>query len=60
MNVRAATILPLKPHPIVKHSNIVGLDELLDSVIEEPVRDGWILDDCSGTAGSGVRVDGAD
>ena len=40
-------MLPLKPHPVVgdtKHSDIVGLDELHDSVVEEPIRDGWILD----------------
>ena len=54
MDMRAATMLPLEPHPVVgnsKHSDIVGLDELLYSVVEEPVRDGWILDDSCGTAG---------
>ena len=59
MYMRAAMMLPLKPHPVVsntKHSNIVGLDELLDSAVEEPVRDGWILNDSLGTAGSEVRV----
>ena len=52
MHVRAATVLPLKPHPVVgdtKYSDIVGLDKLLDSVIEEPVCDGWILYDGFGT-----------
>ena len=63
MNMRAVTMLPLKPHPLVsgsKHTNIVGLDEFLDSVVEEPVRDRWILNECSGTFGSGLRVVGAD
>ena len=53
MNMRAATMLPLKLHPVVsdsKHSDKVGLDEFLDSVIEEPVRDDWILNDSFGTA----------
>ena len=57
--VRAATVLPLKPHPVVgdtKYSDIVGLDELNDSFIAEPVRNGWILDDSFGTACSGVRI----
>ena len=52
MHVGAATVLPLKPHPVVgdtKYSDIVGLDKLLDSVIEEPVCDGWILYDGFGT-----------
>ena len=47
------------PHPVVcssKHLDVVGLDEVLDSVVEKPVRDGWILDDSFGIGGSGVRV----
>ena len=59
VHVRAATVLPLKPHPVVgdtKYSDIVGLDEFHDSFVEEPVCDSWILNDSFGTACSGVRI----
>ena len=62
MHVRAAAVLPLKPHPVVgdtKYSDIVGLDEFHDSFVEERVCDSWILNDSFGTACSGVRIVGA-
>ena len=52
-------MLPLKPQPVVsgtKDCNVEDLDELCDPVVEEPVRDGWVLDDCLGPGSSGVRV----
>ena len=56
MHMRAAAVLPLKPHPVVEYSNIVGLDELHNSLIEEPVCDGWILNDSFSSACFGVRI----
>ena len=44
--MRAATVLPLKPEPVVagsKDSNIEGIDERLDMVAEEPNSNGRVL-----------------
>ena len=51
MDVRAASVLPL-------NSIVEDLDKLHDSVVEEPVREGWILDYCLGSGSPGVRVVG--
>ena len=59
MDMRAATMLPTKHQPIVsgsKDSNVEGLDKLHDSMVEEPVCEGWVLNDCLGTGSPGVRV----
>ena len=40
MDVRAAMILPLETHPVVrtaKDINIKGLEEALDTLVEEPI-----------------------
>ena len=62
--MRAALVLPLKPQPVVrssKDSNVEGLEELHDSVVEEPVCEGgWVVDDCLGSGSLGVRVVRAD
>ena len=63
MDVRAASVLPLKPEPVVrgsKDSSVEDLHELHESVVEEPVCEGWVLDDCLGSGSPGVRVVGAD
>ena len=63
MHVRAATMLPLKPEPEVggtKNTNIEGIDELLDAMMEEPVRDGGVLLQGLAAAGAGVGVIWAD
>ena len=52
MDVRAASVLPLKPVPVVrgsKDSSVEDLHELHDSVIEEPVCEGWVLYDSLGS-----------
>ena len=59
MDVRAAPVLPLKPQPVVcgsKDSSVEDLDEFNDSVVEEPVCEGWILHDSLGSGSPGVRV----
>ena len=46
MDVRAASVLPLKPKPVVsssKDSNVECLEELHNSVVEEPVSEGWLV-----------------
>ena len=63
MDMRAASVLPLKPQPVVcgsKDSSVEDLGELNVSVIEEPVCEGWILDDCLCSGSPAVRVVGAD
>ena len=63
MNIGISTVLPLKPEPVVsgsKDSNVVGFDKLHYSMIEEPVFDSWVLNDCLGTSRSGVGVVSAD
>ena len=40
MDVRAASVLPLEPQPVVcglEHSQVEGINKLLHSVVEEPV-----------------------
>ena len=52
-------MLPLKPEPVVrcsKDSSVEDLHKLHDSVVEEPVCEGWVLDDCLGSGSPGVRV----
>ena len=63
MDMRAASVLPLKPQPVVccsKDSSVEDLDKLYNSVIKEPVCEGWVLDDCLGSGSPGVRVVRAD
>ena len=43
-----------------KDSIVEDLHELHDSVVEEPVCEGWVLDDSLGSGSPGVRVVGAD
>ena len=62
MHVRAASVLPLEPQPVVsspKDSGVEGLEELHDSMVEEPVGEGWVVDDSLGAGTPGVRVVGA-
>ena len=61
--MRTSTVLPLKAHPVVcdtKNTNIEGIDELLNAVMEEPVCNRWVLNHCSAAAGTGIRIIGAD
>ena len=47
--VWAATMLPLKPQPVVcglQHSKVEGIHKLLQPVTKEPVCNCWILIDC--------------
>ena len=63
MDVRAASVLPLKPEPVVrgsKDSSVEDLHKLHDSVVEEPVCKGWVLDGWVGSGSAGVRVVWAD
>ena len=63
MDVRAASVLPLKRQPVVcgsKDSSVEDLDELNESVVEEPVCEGWDPDDSLGSGSPGVRVVWAD
>ena len=63
MDVRAASALPLKRQPVVCGSNdssVDDLDELNESVVEEPVCEGWVPDDSLGSGRPGVRVVWAD
>ena len=62
MHMRTSTVLPLKVHPVVcdtKNTNIEGIDELLNVVMEEPICNGWVLNHCSAAAGTGIRIIGA-
>ena len=43
-----------------KDSSVEGLEELHDSMVEEPVGEGWVVDDSLGAGCPGVRVVGAD
>ena len=46
MHVRATSVLPLKPQPVVSGSEdscVEGLDELHDPVVEKPVREGRVV-----------------
>ena len=61
VHVRAASVLPLEPQPVVsssKDSSVEGLEELHDSMVEEPVGEGWVVDDSLGAGCPGVRVVG--
>ena len=61
MHVRTAAVLPLKPEPVVrgvKNSNVESLHKLLYAVAEEPVIDGWIVDDGYSAARAGVGIIG--
>ena len=63
MHVRAASVLPLEPQPVVsssKDSSVEGFEELHHSMVEEPVGEGWVVDDSLGAGCPGVRVVGAD
>ena len=63
MHVRAASVLQLEPQPVVsssKDSSVEGLEELHDSMVEEPVGDGWVVEDSLGACCPGVRVVRAD
>ena len=45
MHVRAASVLPLELQPVVsssKDSSVEGLEDLHDSMVEEPVGEGWL------------------
>ena len=56
-------MLPLEPQPVVsssKDSGVEDLEELHDSMVEEPVREGWVVDDSLGAGSPGVRVVRAD
>ena len=65
MYMRAATMLPLKTHPVVsstKDTNIECFKELLDAMVEEAICNGWILQYsfvAAETAFSVVRADEA-
>ena len=37
-----------------------GLEELYDSMVEEPVGEGWVANDSLGAGSPGVMVVGAD
>ena len=59
MHVRAASVLPLELQPVVsssKDSSVEGLEDLHDSMVEEPVGEGWLVDDSLGAGCPGVRV----
>ena len=59
MDMRTASVLPLKPQPVVgysKYSDVEDLDKLHDPVVEEPVSKSWVLNDCLGSGSPGVRV----
>ena len=63
MDMRAASVLPLKPQSVVgssKDSYIESLEELHDPVLKEPVCKSWVFINylCSGSPG--VRVVRAD
>ena len=63
MDMRTASMLPLKPQPVVRRSedsNIEDLDKLHYPVVEEPVSKCWVLNDCLGSGSPGVRVVWAD
>ena len=56
-------MLQLKVYPVVgstKHTNVESIDELLDAMMEEPVSNGWVLHQCSVSAGAGISVIGVD
>ena len=62
MYMRAATMLPLKTHPVVgntKDTNIECFTELLDSMVE-PDCNGWVLQHSFVAAGTALRVVSAD
>ena len=49
MHMRTATVLPLKPQPVVPlHKGFPGkaLEELLESLKEKPVSYSWVVSDC--------------
>ena len=49
MHVRTATVLPLKPQPVVlctKDVQVKALEELLESLVEKPVSYSWVVNDC--------------
>ena len=50
MHMRTATVLPLKPQPVVlcsKDIQVKALEELLESLIEKPVSYSWVVNDCT-------------
>ena len=54
----AASVLPLEPQPVVsssKDSSVEGLEELYDSMVEEPVGEGWVANDSLGAGSPGGR-----
>ena len=59
MDMRTAAMLPLKAEPVVagtKDSGVESINELDNTVVEEPVSDGGVLLDCFVTRRAGVRI----
>ena len=59
MDMRTAAMLPLKAEPVVggaKDSGIESIDELDDTMVEEPVSDGRVLLDSFVSSRTGVRI----
>ena len=47
-------VLPLETKPVIggtQDAHIIGLNEILNMVVEKPVSHGWILNDCFSTVG---------
>ena len=58
MHMRTATVLPLKPQPVVlctKDVQVKALEELLESLVEKPVSYSWVVNDCT-SAGTWRQV----
>ena len=63
MHMRVASVLLLKPQPVVggsTDSDIESLEELHNTVVEEPVSKGWVLNDSLGTSCPEVKIVRAD
>ena len=63
MHMRAATVLQFVAEPEVggtNNTNLKSVNKLLDSMIEEPVGNHWVLLQGLAVARAGVRVIGAD
>ena len=59
--MRAATMLPLKPEPIIRCTQEILIEDfpkLLDAVAEEPGAESMVLNDSSGVAGAEGGVAG--
>ena len=57
VHIRAASVLPLEPQPVV---SVEGLGKLHDSMLDEPVGEGWVVNHSLGADCPGVRVVRAD